>query len=144
MREVPKWIEGFYQVIEKYWEHHSPCEHVNMYSEWIAEGKSWHVYAAPVFQEILGGEDDGKQIWAGFLFDFGNFSRHEGIWIQEQAFLSACVSCNQIPKTMTIGKYKGHRFYLHILFEPPKETKAIEMIDAVNGNIITVKNDEEE
>lgn len=131
----PKWIQSFYKAIYACWQHHSPCENVNMRSEWSKETKCWHINAAPVWQEILGGEDDGKRVWAGFLFDFGDFSRAEGVWIQEQAFMSYCSECTDHPKTVTKGKYKGHNFYLHLYLEPPEGCDAAEVIDTLKKEI---------
>lgn len=134
-RKMPKWMPLFYKTIHKHWQHHAPCEHINLMSEWSDETKCWHVNAAPVWQEILGGEDDGKRVWAGFLFDFGDFSRAEGVWVQEQAFMSVCSECTPYPKTMTKGKFRGHNFYLHLFLEPPQETEAVEVIDTIKKEI---------
>lgn len=133
-RKMPKWISSFYKIIHKHWRHHSPCEHIMLMSKWDAETKCWHINAAPVWQEILGGEDDGKRVWSGFFFDFGDFSHEEGIWVQEQAFMSVCSECNQFPKTMTKGKYRGHTFYLHLCLEP-QDTESVEVIDTIKKEI---------
>lgn len=134
-KQEPKWIERFYNTIYRHWQHHAPCEHINLRSEWNKETRCWHVNAAPVWQEILGGEDDGKKVWAGFLFDFGDFSRAEGVWVQEQAFFSVCEECTPHPKTLTKGKFQGHNFYLHLSLEPPTDSETAEVIDTIKQEI---------
>jgi len=134
-KKQPKWIELFYKKVYDHWEHHAPCEHVNMKAEWNQETKCWHIHTAPVWQEILGGEDDGKRVWAGFLFDFGDFGREEGMWIQEQAFMSVCSECTPNPKTVTKGKFRGHNFYMHLFLEPPEDSESVEVIDTIKQEI---------
>lgn len=134
-RKVPKWVKNFYQVIYNNWQHHAPCEHVSTKAEWDEDTKCWHIHAAPVWQEILGGEDDGKRVWAGFLFEFGDFSRVDGMWVQEQAFFSVCSECTPYPKTLTKGRFRGHRFYFHLLLEPPEEMDSVEVLDIINQEV---------
>lgn len=134
-RKTPKWIKQFYQAIYDNWQHHAPCDHVNTKAEWCEDTKCWHIHAAPVWQEILGGEDDGKRVWAGFLFEFGNFSRVDGMWIQRQAFSSVCNECTPYPKTICKGRFKGHRFYFHLLLEPPAEMESVEVLDIIKQEV---------
>lgn len=134
-KKFPKWIPIFYDTISKHWQHHAPCEHINLKAEWVKETKCWHIQAAPVFQEILGGEDDGKKVWAGFLFDMMDFSRDEGVWIQEQAYMSVCKECTSNPKIMSKGKFRGRNFYLHIFLEPPEGSDSVEVIDTIKKEI---------
>ena len=67
----PEWISRFIDGIHRRWQYHAPCSHVNVQASWDDEQKTWQVQAAPVFQEVLGGSDDGKKVWAGFSFEVG-------------------------------------------------------------------------
>jgi hypothetical protein len=97
--------------------------------------KSWQVSAAPIFQEVLGGEDDGKKVWAGYLFDLMNFSRANGVWVQEIAVLSKCAHCNDAPSTILKCKFRGHGVYIKIYLEPIKNQPSSEIIDVHNKTI---------
>jgi hypothetical protein len=134
-KKIPNWISQLYECVYRHWNHHSPCKHINLKTDWSRDTKCWHITAAPVYQEILGGEKDGEKVWAGFLFDMGDFSRDEGVWIQEQAFMSLCSECTEIPKIMVKGKFRGHNFYLHLLLEPPKDSEIVEVIDTLKKEV---------
>lgn len=133
-KPIPKWIERLFDLIHKHWQYHAPCSHVNMQA-FQDESHMWQIKAAPVFQEVYGGDDDGKRVWAGFLFDTGDFSREEGVWIQEQAVASYCQECTEYPKLMLKGKFRGHQFMLHLFLEPIADTATVEMIDTIKQEI---------
>jgi len=95
----------------------------------------WQVKAAPVYQEVYGGDDDGKKVWAGFVFDIGDFSRETGVWVEEFAISSYCQECTEHPKLMARGKFQGHQFFLHIFLEPVAETEPVEVIDTIQQQI---------
>lgn len=134
-KKAPKWINRLFDRIHKHWNYHAPCSHINMQAFWDDEYKAWQVKAAPVFQEVLGGPDDGKRVWAGFLFEMGEFSRTPGVWVQEQAVASFCNECTPYPKLMVKGKFEGHPFFLHIFLEPIAETDTVEIIDTLKQEI---------
>jgi hypothetical protein len=137
--QLPQWTENFFRLIHKNWSYHSPCEHINIQGWWDTEEKIWQIKAAPVFQEVYGGGEDGKKVWAGFIFDSGDFGRENGVWIQEQAVASYCQGgvqvCNPHPKLMIRGKYKNHWFLLHIHLEPITETETIEVVDTIKKEV---------
>jgi len=56
----PPWFDRFARLIERLWEHHG-CASLNVTSAFDTESREWMIVAAPVFQEVLGGEDDGKR-----------------------------------------------------------------------------------
>ena len=134
-KPLPKWTKRLFFLIHRHWQYHSPCEHINIKAYFDVENKLWQIHAAPVYQEVYGGDDDGKKVWAGFLFDMGNFSRETGVWIQEYAVSSYCNECTEHPKIMARGKFQGHQIYFHIFLEPIAETEAVELIDTINFQI---------
>ena len=131
----PKWMGQLFATIHGCWQHHAPCKHINMQSYWDENSDCWQVKAAPVYQEVYGGDDDGKKVWAGFLFDMGEFSRSHGVWIQEQALCSVCVECTQHPKIMARGKFQGHPIFLEVYLEPVADTEPVEIIDTLKQEI---------
>lgn len=139
----PKWIEDFVFLVYNHWGYHSPCTHINIQSTFVKKGKYWEIKAAPIFQEVYGGDDDGKKIWAGFAFDFTSFSGENGIWIIDQVISSYCSECSNYPYVSVRGKFKGHRFVLQILLEPVSE-EVVEVIDTLSNSIRDVPIKQEE
>lgn len=141
--KIPKWGQKLFETVEHYWNHHGPCNHINFNLEYNSELKLWNAMFAPAFQEVFGGEDDGKTVWTGFLFEAGKFSRLTGVEIQDWAIASACKDpdCIAIPRVMIKGKYKGHKIILQIWQEPPKDTEPLEIVD-VAAKEIRNKNNE--
>lgn len=144
LKPLPKWTDKLFVLIHKHWQYHSPCEHINIKIFFDEEKKLWQVHAAPVFQEVFGGDEDGKKVWAGFLFDIGGFSRETGVWTQEFAITSYCNECSDHPKMMLLGKFQGHQIYLNIFMEPIAETEVVEVIDTINCQIREISPKEEE
>ena len=62
------WFARFTRLIEKCWAHHGPCVNLHVASAFDTDRREWLIVVAPVFQEVLGGEDDGKTVWTGFVF----------------------------------------------------------------------------
>jgi hypothetical protein len=131
----PKWVARLIDLIHRHWQYHAPCNHVGVKAFWDEEYGEWRVNAAPVFQEVLGGEDDGKKVWAGFVFEMGGFSHSPGVWIQEQAVASYCNECTPFPKLMAKGKFEGHPFLLHVYLEPIADSDTVEVIDTITNEI---------
>jgi len=134
-KPLPRWTEKLFALIHKHWQYHAPCVHINIQAFFDHDNKAWQVKAAPVYQEVYGGDDDGKKVWAGFVFDVGDFSRETGVWVQEYAISSYCQECTQHPKLIARGKFQGHQFFLHVFLEPVAETEAVEMIDTIQQQI---------
>lgn len=142
--KIQKWIKSLFDVVHKNWQHHSPSKHINFKAEFSNETECWHIYAAPVLQEVFGGPDDGKQVWPGFIFDFGEFSRSEGVSVIEQAFMSVCSQCNEHPKNVVKGRFDGHNFYLHIYLEPSSDSDVVEIVDVTKEKTYLKVNSNEE
>ena len=126
-------IEDFKEAVERNWRYHARSHSLLWRTQ--EEGGEWKIEVAPVFQEVYGGDDDGKRVWAGFLFDTGDFSREEGVWVQEQAVASYCQECTDYPKLMLKGKYRGHQFMLHLFLEPIAGTEPVELIDTIKNEV---------
>ena len=142
-KPLPKWTENFFHLIHKHWEYHAPCEHINIKASLDRNSKCWLIQAAPVYQEVYGGDEDGKKVWSGFLFDVGDFSKEIGVWVQEYAIASYCQECTDHPKIMIKGKFQGHQFYLNVFLEPVAETEPVEIIDTIEKQIREVPQKED-
>lgn len=133
--EDPKWIRRIYKYLNTCWQYHGPCQHVNFQSWYDEQEKQWHIKAAPVFQEVYGGLQDGQKIWTGFLFDVMEFSRKPGVWVEETAVASYCNGCTDHPKMMSKCRYKGKSFLLHVYLEPVAETQVVEVLDVIKQEV---------
>ena len=141
-KKQPKWLEKLFDLIHAHWQYHAPCSHLNIQA--YQEDKVWHISAAPVFQEIYGGTDDGKKVWAGFIFDLGNFNRSDGVYIDSWAAASYCQECTNHPKMMGRGKFRGHQVWLHIYLEPIKDTEIVEVLDTFQKQIRSPEGESDE
>lgn len=143
-KPLPKWINKFFAIIYRHWSHHGPCEHINLQAYFDEQKDIWQINAAPVYQEVYGGDEDGKQVWTGFIFDTSNFGRENGVWIQDTAIVSFCDQCNPNPKIIIQGKFRGHQFNLDINLEPVAETTSVEVIDTIQQKIREIPDNESE
>lgn len=135
----PKWIDKIFQILPTFWQYHVPCKTLDMGSYQDENTGIWNLKIAPVFQEVYGGEADGKKVWAGFVFNVGNFSRAERVEVQEYMVVSACSECNNHPKLLIMGKYRGHHFCLHVFMEPLSEGPTVEMIDTKKQEVTPIQ-----
>jgi hypothetical protein len=133
--DYPKWVSKVIFLIHKNWHYHTPCKNINNKVFFDEYRNTWQIEMAPVYQEVYGGNEDGKKTWAGFIFDVFDFSRENGVWVQEYAIASYCKDCNENPKIMMKGKYRGRNFYLHILLEPSPETGISEIFDVIRHEV---------
>jgi hypothetical protein len=143
MEKPPKWYDSFINLVESCWDHHGPCRHLCSKVERDHETGRYHIVIAPVFQEVLGGEDDGKKVWTGFIFQSDKFYKADGVYIEHFAASSCCAECSPTPRLLFFGKYKGHPFFLQLLLEPPADGALVEVIDTINKKILDKPQTEE-
>jgi hypothetical protein len=90
------------------------------------------VEVAPVFQEVYGGEEDGRRVWTGFRFDLSGFAAEPGVEVREAGAVSYCAGCSPTPALAVRGAYLGHPFALRLHLEPVPGGEPVEVIDAIN------------
>lgn len=134
-QKIPKWLHEFYSKIHDHWEYHSPSVKINTIAAFNRYEKIWNIKVAPVFQEVYGGTNDGKQIWAGFVFDLGEFAKEEGVWVQNFAAASACQNCSPCPKLLVKGKFKGKSFILQVYLQPVPDSESVEIVDMISQTV---------
>ena len=88
------WFDRFIRLIEWSWRHHGPCSNLHVSCAFDNDSGEWVIVAAPVYQEVLGGEDDGKTVWTGFVFEADKVDVHISLGvsttttaIEAQAFI---------------------------------------------------------
>lgn len=129
----PFWFDRFKRLVEKCWSHHGPCKSLHLSSALEVESGLWLFRAAPVFQEVLGGKDDGKTVWTGFEFHTDKLMR--GMTVYGVSAKSCCPECNPTPTITIRGSYRGHMLTLTILLEPVPGSPVVEIIDTLKHQI---------
>ena len=123
---------GFKAAVERHWKYHRPCRHRMWSSERLEDG-TMKLSAAPIFQEILGGDQDGMKVWSAFEMNLSDFFTEPGIEITEVGFRSVCIECTPTPFVGVRGKYKGQSFVLLIHLQPIPDTEPVEIIDTIKN-----------
>ncbi len=134
-KDRPRWVQKLFTLIAKHWHHHGPCKSIHFDARHTPENESWEVEAAPAFQEVFGGEQDGQHVWTGFIFEAGEFSRETGLWLQDFAVASQCTDCCPRPKMMMKGKFRGHNVFVTIRLEPEKGSAPTELLDTITKEV---------
>lgn len=118
-----------HQLVLKHWQHHGACGQVR----WCVEHDPMlQCQASPIFQQVFGGEDDGKKVWTGFLFDVTAFASEPEIEIASTTTASVCKSCAvYTPYTSLKGKLNGEPFALWICLGPQPFSPVMEIIDTI-------------
>lgn len=129
----PHWFDEFKRLVEKCWDHHGPCGTVRLDSALEVENGLWLFRAAPVFQEVFGGKDDGKTVWTGFGFHTDRLMR--AVTVYETTAKSCCPDCNPTPTITIRGSYRGHMLKLTVLLEPVRGSPVVEIIDTLKCEI---------
>jgi hypothetical protein len=129
----PPWFARFARLIQRSWENHGPCRNLHVSAAFDNDSGEWVIVAAPVFQEVLGGEDDGKTVWTGFMFQADKLLR--GMAVESISAGSVCNECNPTPALVIRGRYRGHRVCLKVLLEPMPGSPVVEIIDTIKCEI---------
>ena len=129
----PPWFDRFTRLIERSWAHHGPCRNLHVSSAFDTNSGEWLIVAAPVFQEVLGGEDDGKTVWTGFVFNTEKLLR--AMVVESISAASVCNECNPTAAVVIRGRYRGHRVSLKVLLEPMPGSPVVEIIDTLMHEI---------
>lgn len=122
--------ESFQQAVRKNWQYHSPCEQLCWRSRLDDDGTQ-RIDVTPVFQEIYGGEDDGKRVWSGFEFHTHGFSTEPGMEFLDFGAMSMSADQEPIPFIGISGRYFGESFNLRIGLEPLPDSRPQEVVDTV-------------
>jgi hypothetical protein len=129
----PPWFDRFNRLIQRSWANHGPCGNLHVSTAFDNDSGEWVIVAAPVFQEVLGGEDDGKTVWTGFVFEADKLLR--AMTVESISAASVCNECSPTPALVIRGRYRGHRVRLKVLLEPVPGSPVAEIIDTLRFEI---------
>ncbi len=131
----PPWFDELHRQVEENWQHHGPCGRISLTSSYDEERKAWRLVASPVYQEVVGGGQDGAKVWTAFTFDasdlLGLFGV-PGLLVREVRVRSLCVQCNPTPLLELTGRLHDEDFTMLVLLEPVPGSPVVEMIDTIN------------
>ncbi len=119
------------RAVERHWRHHSMS--VAVWWRIDVTSSEWSCDAAPAFQEVFGGSNDGQRVWAGFHFDLTAFAREPGIQIDQTHIESRCLECSETPGVRLWGRFHDQPFVLRLHQEPTPDSEPIEILDTING-----------
>jgi len=130
-------VEDFKQAVARHWRHHAPCEHLNWQVQDGEDGTQIEV--APVYQEVLGGKQDGENVWAGFRFDLSGFFAERGLMVENVLAASYCTKCSETPNIAIRGTYFAQAFALRLHLEPVPGSEQAEVIDTISGKVRAIE-----
>lgn len=130
-------IEEFKQSVSRHWKHHAPCLHLNWKVEATDDG--WQISVAPIYQEVVGGQQDGEKVWSGFRFDLSAFFAEWGLLVESVNAASFCVECNETPYVGVRGTYFAKPFNLRVHLEPIPGSTPVEAIDILKGQVRAIE-----
>lgn len=128
----------FQQVVRRHWNYHAICNQVSWTTDQEDNGRL-RFDVSPIFQEVLGGEDDGKRVWTGFEFDLYGFSLEPGIEFRDGGVLSQCIEHADAPLLGITGDYFGQPFVLRIHLEPVAGSEAREIVDTIRNEVRAIE-----
>src|SRR5450432_2751641 len=97
---------GFKTIVEKHWKYHRPCLHRLWAVEPVEDGVM-QLFVSPIFQEVLGGSEDGMRVWSAYSMHASDLFSEPGLEVGEFGLRSLCIECTQLPFFGVRGKYKG-------------------------------------
>lgn len=130
-------ITDFKQAVERHWQHHAMCQHLLWKVEQGIDCDQIEI--APVFQEVVGGEQDGMTVWSGFRFDFSSFLAERGVLVDGLLASSYCQGCSETPHMLIKGSYFGESFLLKLHLEPIPNSEPVEIIDTLKKETRAIK-----
>ena len=127
--------DGFRQAVEKHWHHKFRCHHIHWSCRPQPDEQGFFIEAAPVIQEIYGGENDGCITYTAFTFDFDGFFHEMGVGI-EKSFLASHHLENDTPPYLAVeGTYWDVPFIMQLQLEPMADSEPVEVIDMLNEEL---------
>lgn len=130
-------IAEFKQAIERHWRYHAPCRTLMWNVQEADDG--WQIEVAPIFQEVVGGDQDGSRVWAGFRFNASALMAERGFLVESILASSYCIECSETPYIGIKGSYFGESFRLKLHLEPIPNSEPVEIIDTIKQQVRDIK-----
>ncbi len=131
-------VVGFKTIVEKHWNYHRPCRHRLWKTERLEDGVT-QLEAAPVYQEVVGGSEDGMRVWSAYSMHLSELFAEPGLDVTEFGYRSFCVECTTVPFCGVRGEYKGRAFVLLLHLEPIPDSESVEVIDTLGDEVRAIK-----
>ena len=131
------------RIIERHWSHHAPCNSISVEVRHRPERNDWSIVVSPLFQEVVGGSQDGEKVWAGFDLDISGLLDEPGFEVDVMGAASYCVECSPTPFVGFKGRFKGKPIFLRISLEPIPDSTALELVDTVRNQVRPVEKSRE-
>lgn len=135
-----EWEDRLKKAVERCWKHHGPALSIGWFQTKDLFGTDIY-FAYPVYQEVVGGRDDGLKVWTGFRFILSELLKDESLTVKNIEVASHCNHCNPHPLLDIVGVFEDHEFNLIVLLEPKRNTEAVELLD-VAANCVRPMNKE--
>jgi hypothetical protein len=123
-----EWIDRLKRAVESCWQYHNPALNIGWFQTFDLFNPVI-LFAYPVYQEIVGGRDDGLKVWTGYSFSLSELMKTDGLKVKNIVVASQCSHCNPHPLLEMAGTFEDHAFDLMILLEPKQDTEAVELLD---------------
>lgn len=130
-------IETFRRVVQSHWSYLSNSN-ISNWAIHKRDDQVWQIGAAPVFQEVYGGTDDGKRVWSAFEFDIAGFLVEPDVEVDECGAMSFQESTDTRPFIGFVGSYKGQPFVFQLNLEPIPDTEPLEIIDTLKNEVRSI------
>jgi hypothetical protein len=133
--EFPSWIRDIQRVIRKNWHPLGLTDALN----WLIEedDQGWSIQMAPVYQEVVGGEQDGDVVWTPFVLDLGNLLQDLAPVLRVAGFAATCphMQFGTGPMLLIDGRYGEAPIAIAVHLEPPAEASATEVLDVIQQHV---------
>jgi hypothetical protein len=131
--DLPRWLQDLFEQVRQSWNYHGPCLHINFSAR--NRGGYWEVFAAPIFQEVYGGSDDGKKVWTGFVFEASDFLNVPDLSVENVTVASYCNQCSPFPTLTIKGQFQDHPVVVNVVLEPMVDSETVELLDTLSHEI---------
>jgi len=101
----------------------------------LQEDDTFCCSVAPVLQELFGGENDSKPLWAGFHFHLSGLFHEAGILMHDCRAESRCGDDSPTPFLELKGEYCGQLFVIRIYLEPLPDSDTREIVDLLRNAV---------
>jgi hypothetical protein len=133
--DLPVWITEIQKAIRKNWHPLGLTDALN----WLIEkdGQSWSIQMAPVYQEVVGGEQDGEVVWSPFVLDLGDLLQDLAPVFRVVGIAAACPHKQYATAPMLLidGRLDDTQVAIAIRLEPPTEASATEVLDVIRRKV---------
>ena len=135
--------DSFRQALERHWKHHCLCHQIN-WSIRLRDDGIWQIEAAPIYQEVFGGQNDGAKVWVGYEVSLSGLLAEPGVNVTDFGAMSHCEDCNTQPFVGLRGTYHGQQFVMKLSLEPDPTSEPQEILDTLKREVRAIEGEQHE